>query len=212
MTKKTSSQKTMRDATGVDVPIKYISKYDRERDKRCRRILARFLKARAMLEAVVAESLADIEAVQRERDTPPAAKGNFQTSSFDNLIQVSIEQSYSIKLDDRVTTARDQMLAYAQRLCASAGRDAQALYEIVQEAFAANKSGGLSIGRVLSLCRRNITAPEWLEARQMLLDSIQPERGRAYLRVSTRPDVQHDWQMIRLDLADCWPEADKEAN
>lgn len=202
---KATTPKTMRDSSGQDIPVKYVSKYDRERDARVRRILARFRKARAMLEQVVVESLADIDAVQAARDTEPGARGNFQCQSFDGLVQVSIEQAWNIRLDDRVKTARDIMLDYARGLCAKAGDDAQALFEIVSEAFNTTKGGGLSVGRVLSLCRRNITAPEWITARKMLLDSIQTDRGKAYLRVSVRPSAQQDFEMIQLNIADCWP-------
>ncbi len=209
MATKTTKKKerTMRDNLGRDIPVKYVSRYDRERDARTRRILARYIKARSVLESCLADSLADIEAIQLARDTEVAAKGNFQCQSFDGLIQVAIDQAWNIRLDDRVREARDIMLAYAQGLCAKAGTDAQALFEIVQEAFAASKSGGLSIGRVLSICRRNITAPEWLRARKLLLDSIQTDKGRAYLRVYHRPDTQRDFAMLKLDIADCWPTA-----
>ena len=125
MQKATTTPKTMRDSSGQDIPVKYVSKYDRERDARVRRILARFRKARAMLEQVVVESLADIDAVQAARDTEPGARGNFQCQSFDGLVQVSIEQAWNIRLDDRVKTARDIMLDYARGLCAKAGDDAR---------------------------------------------------------------------------------------
>ncbi len=51
--------KTMRDNAGHDVPVKYVSKYDRLRDDRTKRVLARFRKARSVLETVVRDSLAD---------------------------------------------------------------------------------------------------------------------------------------------------------
>lgn len=210
MTAKTPRKtKTMRDASGHDVPVKYVKPYDRERDVRTRRILARFLRARKVLERVVAESLADVEAIQAARGKDAAPRGNFQCQSFDGLVKVSIDQAWTIRLDDRVREARDMMLNYAKGLCAKAGSDAHALFEIVEEAFAASSAGGLSVGRVLSICRRNITDPEWLRARSILLESLQTDRGKSYLRISTRPDTQHDFEMIRLDLADCWPIAEE---
>ena len=197
---------TMRDSSGQDIPIKYVSKYDRECDKRTRRVLARFQKARKVLEQTVVDTLADIESIQSERDTGLAARGNFQCQSFDGMIRVAIDQSWQIRLDDRVREARDRMLAYAKSLCDKAGdADALILYQLVEEVFAVGKSGGLSVGRVLSLCRRNIVAAEWQAARTLLLSSIKSDRGRAYIRVSVRPDAQHDFAMLRLDLADCWP-------
>ena len=77
--------RTMRDNTGHDVPVKYVGKYDRLRDERTKRVLARFRKARGVLEAVVRDSLADIAAIQAARDTPVAEKGNFSVTSFDGL-------------------------------------------------------------------------------------------------------------------------------
>ena len=197
--------KTMRDNNGHDVPIKYVSKYDRLRDEKTKRILARFVKARKDIEKVVRDSLADIAAIQGARETPVADKGNFSVTSFDGLVRVAIDQAWHIELDDRVKEARDRMLGYAKSLCAKAGPDAHALLEIVEEAFAANSSGRLSVGRVLSLCRRNVTAPEWTEARDMLLASLRPEKGRCYIHVYSRTDMQHEFEMVRLDLADCWP-------
>lgn len=195
----------MRDSTGHDVPVKYISKYDRERDKRVRAILTRWRKGRDLLESIVADCLADIEAIQAARESDPNARGNFQCQSFDGLVQVSLDQAWHIRLDDRVVTARDIMLDYAKALCDKAGRDAQALFEIVQEAFMVGRSGGLSVSRVLSLCRRNIQSPEWLRARKMLLESVETDKGKAYIRVAVRPSVQRDFAAIRLDIADCWP-------
>ena len=45
---------TMRDSNGNDIPLKYVSKYDKAKDRAVRKVLARFLHAREMLEKVVA--------------------------------------------------------------------------------------------------------------------------------------------------------------
>ena len=51
-TKKTVT--TMRDSNGNDIPLKYVGKYDKARDRVTRRIEARFRRARAVLEQTVA--------------------------------------------------------------------------------------------------------------------------------------------------------------
>lgn len=208
MSKKTVQ--TMTDAMGVEVPIQYVAKYDRLRDKAVRRIHARFEKARRMLEELVAASLDDIAEIQEARlaecGVGVAAKGNFSVTTFDGAIEVSIDQTYNVLLDDRVKTARDIMLGYAKKLIDKiGGSDGAALLQIVEEAFAADKAGRLSMARVLSLCRRNIQAPEWVQAKRMLTESMQTEKSRAYLRCKVRPTPQHERRQIRLDLADCWP-------
>ena len=40
---------TMRDSNGNDIPLKYVSKYDKAKDKAVRKVLARFLRARELL-------------------------------------------------------------------------------------------------------------------------------------------------------------------
>ena len=58
---------TMRDSNGQDVPVKYVSAYDKLRDRVTRRVEARFHKARAVLEAVVSDSIADLDALMAAR-------------------------------------------------------------------------------------------------------------------------------------------------
>ena len=101
--------KTMRDSHGQLVPVKYVAPYDKLRDKITRRIKARFLKARAALEAVVSDCIADLDELAACKESL-GAKGNFQARSFDALIQVSIRQQYNILLDERVVRARELML------------------------------------------------------------------------------------------------------
>ncbi len=201
---------TMIDSMGNAVPVRYIPKYDRERDRIVKRIHARWLKARADLEKVMVETLGDLEklAIARgEAGVQMAEKGNMQVSSFDGLTTVSINVRYEIHLDDRVKQARDLMLEYAKSLASQlGGEDAQALLELIDEAFQATRSGSLSVARVLSLMRRNITAPKWQHAKKLLEESMETRRGKSYVRVEQRPSRQHDPIPVRLDIADCWPD------
>ena len=129
---------TMRDSNGNDIPLKYVSKYDKAKDKAVRKVLARFLRARELLEGVVAETIAELEALADTKEKL-GAKGNFSARSFDGLIQVSIRQQYNIFLDERVVKARELMLGYVEKVLAKVGgNDAQALRLIVAEAFKAN--------------------------------------------------------------------------
>ena len=196
---------TMRDSNGNDVPLKYVSKYDKAKDKAVRRILARFLKSRAMLEGVVSETIAELQALAQTKETV-GTKGNFSAQSFDGLVRVSIKQQYNILLDERVVHARELMLGYIEGVLAKVGgSDAQALRLIVAEAFKANASGFLSTGKILSLLRMEIDNADWREAKRILQESIKPQKGKRYLLCETRPDTQHDFETIRLDIADCWP-------
>ena len=181
---------TMRDSNGNDIPVKYVSKYDKARDKAVRKILARFLKERAALERIVAETIAELQELAQTKETI-GAKGNFSASSFDGLVRVSIRQQYNIYLDERVVKARELMLGYVDGVLERVGgNDAQALRLIVAEAFRANAQGFLSTGKVLALLRMEIDNDDWREAKRILQESIKPQKGKRYLYCERRPTTR----------------------
>lgn len=197
---------TMRDSNGNDIPLKYVSKYDKARDRTVRRILARFLKARAMLEQTVRESIADLQALADTKEKV-GAKGNFSARSFDGLVQASIRQQYNIFLDERVVRARELMLGYVEGILSKVGgNDAAALKLIIAEAFKANAQGFLSTGKVMSLLKMEIDNADWREAKRILQEAIKPQKGKRYLVCERRSSTQGDFVAVRLDIADCWPE------
>ena len=196
---------TMRDSNGNDIPLKYVSKYDKAKDKTVRRILARFLKARAMLEGVVAETIADLQALADTKEKV-GAKGNFSARSFDGLVQASIRQQYNIFVDERVVRARGLMLGYVEGILSKVGgNDAAALKLIVAEAFKANAQGCLATGKVMSRLRMEIDNADWREAKRILQEAVKPQKGKRYLVCERRSSTQGDFEAIRLDIADCWP-------
>ena len=196
---------TMRDSNGNDIPLKYVSKYDKAKDKAVRKVLARFLHAREMLERVVAETIAELDALAKTKESV-GEKGNFSARSFDGLIQVSIRQQYNIFLDERVVKARELMLGYVEKVLAKVGgSDAAALRLIVAEAFKANAQGFLSTGKIMSLLRMEIDNADWREAKRILQESIKPQKGKRYLVCERRANTQQDFRPVRLDIADCWP-------
>ena len=196
---------TMRDSNGNDIPLKYVSKYDKAKDRAVRKVMARFLHAREMLEKVVAETIAELQELAATKESV-GAKGNFSARSFDGLIQVSIRQQYNIFLDERVVKARELMLGYIEKVLSRVGgNDAAALRLIVAEAFKANAQGFLSTGKIMSLLKMEIDNADWREAKRILQDAIRPQKGKRYLVCERRWTTQGDFRPIRLDIADCWP-------
>lgn len=197
---------TMTDSNGNAIPLKYVSAYDKARDRITRRILARFEKARANLETVVADSIKDLDELSKLKESL-GAKGNFSARSFDGLIQVSIRQQYNIRLDERVIRARELMMEYIGGVLDRAqGVDVSALRLLIAEAFKANSQGFLSTGRVLALMRMEVNDAKWREAKMILQEALKPEKGKQYLICEARKTTQGDFKAIRLDIADCWPE------
>ena len=194
------------DRDGKEGPAKYVQKFDKERDAVSRRIHKRFLAGRKMLEQIVVASIADLDALMKLKESV-GAKGNFQTSSFDGLIQVEIRQQYNIQLDERVAKARELMLDYVKSEIARLDKkNTDFLRKVVEDAFRADARGYLPISAILKLTRYEVKDARWNEARGILQDAMKPVPGKRYLNCAVRNTTQQEFRTIRLDLADCWPE------
>ena len=201
----TKKENLWTDINGDQVPAKYVSKFDKARDAVSRRILKRFNAGRKVLEQIVRESIEDLDGLMKLKESV-GAKGNFQTSSFDGLIQVSIDQQYNIQLDERVARARELMLEYVNSELSRLDKDTTFLRKLVEDSFRANAKGYLPISSILKLTRYEVKDARWNEARGILQDAMKPVPGKRYLNCRVRDTPQQDFKTIRLDLADCWPE------
>ena len=201
----TKKENLWTDINGDQVPAKYVSKFDKARDAVSRRILKRFNAGRKALEQIVRESIEDLDGLMKLKESV-GAKGNFQTSSFDGLIQVSIDQQYNIQLDERVARARELMLEYVNSELSRLDKDTTFLRKLVEDSFRANAKGYLPISSILKLTRYEVKDARWNEARGILQDAMKPVPGKRYLNCRVRNTPQQDFKTIRLDLADCWPE------
>jgi len=206
---------TMTDAAGKEVPVKYVPKYDRERDTAVRRVCAAWEAQRKRLEAVMGDTIDIMEklTVAREKATGAkiADKGNVSFTSFDGNIKIEICQRYEIKADERVKEAQRLMIEWATGLVREEEGDTRrVLLALIQEAFCATASGSLPYAKIASLLRYEFKAEEWNRAVNLLRDSIQTNIGKRYVVVSRRKSREHDYERVKLDVADCWPEPKEE--
>ena len=202
--------KTMIDASGEAVPLKYVPKYDRLRDAKVRRVRARWERAQADVRALVADTLGALGDIMTAREAEtgaaPADKGNFSVCSFDGNTRVELAQRYSITLDDTVKTARDMMLSHClDAIEAAKSAELADIAELVKAAFEPTRGGGLSVAKVMQLCRVNVKAEKWRKAVAILLDSIHVEKGKCYVYVSMRKSKQDDWEGIDISVPANWP-------
>ena len=136
------TERTMTDHLGNPVPVRYVSKIDKERDRVVRKLHKRARHLAEQLAAFRGECLADIEAfldwecLQSDCRTR-GAKGNVALSSFDGRIRITRARQDSIEFDERLAMAQGLVREYvADR---SEGID-QDLQIIIDDAF--NGVGG----------------------------------------------------------------------
>lgn len=205
------TKKTMRDASGDEVPLKYVSAYNKKKDRIVRAIAAKAKKLRLALEAFAAETLKEMGKLVDSRGGF-GERGNFSARSFDGLLDVSIRQAWQISLDERVVKARELMLSYTARSLALLGDEGYIIKRLVEAAFKTDSQGFLSRTRVTELLSLHVEDAEWEQGVTLLQDALSTVKGKRYLRVSERKRYQDDFRQIRLDLADCWPDDEQLKN
>lgn len=199
-------QKKWIDGRGQEVPAGYVSKYDKARDRAVRHVTAGAQKLRAQMEAFMADAVATMNSLAGLKDDL-GTRGNFSARSFDALIQVSIRQSWHIRLDERVAKARELMLDYANRELETAGEGAFLLKQMIEAAFKVDRLGFLPRSEVSKLLSYKVDDESWNRGADILRQAQTTEKGKQYLAIETRSSLQQNFAPIRLDIADCWPEA-----
>lgn len=196
--------KTMRDARGNNVPVAYVSDYDKQKDKTVRQIHKVFVDARDALEKVVEFAVGKLNTLAGAKESL-GEKGNFAARSFDGLIEAGIRQSYTISLDERVIRARELMMGYVQKELGPMGDKAYVVKKLVEAAFKVDSKGFLSRSKIAELLSLKVNDEDWNAGAAILREAMATQKGKRYLYVSVRARVEDDFKPIRLDIADCWP-------
>ena len=200
-----AKQKEWIDGRGQTVPASYVSKYDKARDKAVRHVASGAKKLRAQMEAFMADAVATMNGLAGLKEDL-GARGNFSARSFDALIQVSIRQQWHIKFDERVAKARELMLDYANRELQKAGDGAFLLKQMIEAAFKVDRLGFLPRSEVSKLLSYKVDDVNWNAGADILRQAQTTEKGKQYLTIETRSSLQKDFEAVRLDIADCWPD------
>ena len=200
----TIKRKVWIDGRGQEVPSGYVSAYDKSRDRAVRKVAAGAARLRAQMEQFMREAIETMNGLAGLKESL-GERGNFSARSFDALMQVSIKQEWNIRLDERVSKARELMLGYANRELAKAGESAFLLKQMIDAAFKTDRLGFLPKTEVNKLLSYKVTDDEWNRGAAILRECQTTERGKRYLKVDVRDSLQDDFRQIRLDVADCWP-------
>lgn len=203
----------MMDAQGQAVPLSYVTKYDRERDRLVRAIAADFLAERARIAAVYARTearLRRLEDMARDgrADRALGTRGNFQACTFDGLIQASRSARYELRFDERLQVAQEIIEAIVAEKAEGIDPD---IAELIKGVFRPTSDGLLSKARVMGLFRLRIKHPRWSEAMDLIRESIESRRGKSLLGLRCKANRDAPWESILLDIAAVAPAAADDA-
>ena len=124
-------------------------------------------------------------------------KGNLSLLSFDGRYKVVVAQQDSITFDERLQVAKSLIDKCIKKW--SDGADTN-LLALVNDAFQVDKTGNVSIRRVLGLRQLDIEDKDWKKAMDAISESTQVVGSKSYLRVYERAE-SGDYLPISLDMA-----------
>lgn len=192
----------MRRADGTLVPEAKVKPVDKDRHQVVLQLIAEAYSASATLAAF---KLTAMQAVQEFVDRSLSEysakwgglKGNVTLTSYDGKYKVVRQIQEHIVFDERLQAAKTLIDGCITRWSKGSNANIKA---IVNRAFAVDKAGLISTGKVLSLRSLDIEDPEWDQAMRAIGDSMQVVSTKAYLRFYERNEAG-GYDPINLDVA-----------
>lgn len=189
-------------ANGDLVLIANIKEIDLLRDELVTGIAARAREKSGELAEFKSGVMAEVDAfvqqsAARFKAKLGGTKGNLSLLSFDGRFKVVVAQQDSITFDERLQIAKGLIDKCIKKW--SDGADAN-LLALVNDAFQVDRTGNVSIRRVLGLRSLDIDDRDWKKAMDAISESIQVLGSKAYLRVYERNEAG-DYLPISLDMA-----------
>jgi hypothetical protein len=200
-----TKEKMYVDAQGYEVPAKYVSTYDKQRDKIARAIHADWLKEEERLKELKAKTLQRIEQMRMIAAKSAGVKdlggrrGNLQFRDFSGCITVVLDTQYRTEFDERLELAQMLIMEAVKEIASDANN--HDLVEIATRAFSPRKSGHLDMARVRELKNYKVKHRKWKQAIK-IIDECEREVGsRQYIRVQERRRAEETPRNILLDMA-----------
>ena len=190
------------DARGALVPINSIKPSDLMRDDLIKEIIAKVTPLNAQLAELKRDVINDLRSfIDISANEYGVAlggkKGNVTLTSFDGAYRIQIAMQDTLHFDERLQAAKQLIDECLHEWTQNSGAE---LKTIVQAAFDVNKEGQINTSRVLGLRRLNIQNEKWLQAMNILSDSIQVQASKEYVRFYQR-NKDGKYELINLDIA-----------
>ena len=189
-------------ANGDLVRIENIRQVDLSRDELVLRIAERAMEKSTELATFRNQVFDEIEAFVQESASRfkvkmGGTKGNLTLFSFDGRFKVQVANQDNLTFDERLQVAKTLIDKCIKKWAEGADTNLMAL---VNDAFQVDKSGNVSIRRVLGLRQLDIVDKDWKRAMEAISESIQVVGSKRYVRVYERNEAG-EYRPVSLDVA-----------
>jgi hypothetical protein len=202
ITERKKTGKVFTDHHGNEIPAAYIHKIDKQKDATAKKLHAKAVKLSKALQEFKNEALTQCDALYEQMleenkvTIRENARGGYSIMTIDKAIKVEITISETISFNEKIDFAQSKIKEYLAEKTQGVDNDLQLL---VNEAFKTRK-GRLDTKRVIGLLKLNITHRLWVEAMELIKQSIEQNNTKRYMRIWER---QQDggYGNIKLDFA-----------
>ncbi|MFK5855407.1 MAG: DUF3164 family protein [Bacteroidota bacterium] len=182
------AKKIWKDHEGNTVPSQYVPIVDKQRDRAANRILKKAMTLNSQIAKFKNESFNLCDklhtALLKQNNIKVDGKGNYTLTSFDKSIKIEVSLQKRVEFDDRITLAHEKIKEFLIAKTGDAGHEIQ---EIINHAFQVDK-GRMDTKRILGLFKYKITHKLWLEAMELVKQSISTNVSNRYMRIWQKGD------------------------
>jgi hypothetical protein len=194
------SKKVWINHTGQEVPAGYVPKIDKDREKLVLTYIAKAEKLSKQLEDLKTEMLTECDGfftdMLESNGVKKDGKGNYSLTSFDKMLKIEVSVQDRIEFDDMIQVAHAKIKEYLNEITKDTNADIQVL---VNSAFQTSK-GRMDVKKVLSLFELHIKHPKWVEAMELIKNSINRNNSKRYVRLFKK-DTMGEYKNIELNFS-----------
>lgn len=191
------------DSRGRPVPVDYIRKLDKERDRVVEFGMRRLEKLHQQMIAIKAEIYDKIQQhnqkVMAEYGTEKLGKGNQILTSF------SGDKQLEVKINDRQDVNEKFIVfeaALDQWLDNNLKGSKQSIKQLVKRATRRDKQGNRNIHELFRLRQMKIeNDPEWDKLMDLLMDCIEVVGNKKYIQARRRKSIDDKFETIDLNFS-----------
>ena len=191
------------DSQGAAIPQRHIKPTDKKRDrmveqlfKKAETVHNKLVELRGGIDQQVETFLLASAAEAGVDFNNPG--GNYTFSNFTGNRRLMIKTNATIDFDERLQFAKEKIYSCLDRW----GKDGNKnLRVVVSNVFKTDKKQWVDVKGILGLRKWKITDREWLEAMDLITESITITGRKTYCHFQVRKNRDSEWETIRLDLA-----------
>lgn len=126
------------------------------------------------------------------------AKG-YTLENFSGTAKIQVATADNIMFDEKLQIAKKKIDECIHEILKDVNSiDGQ---QLINNAFEVDKKGEVNPRKILALRSYNITHPKWLEAMEIIAESIEIVSTKEYIRFYTRDDIKEAYKQVTLDIA-----------